>query len=639
MTPNPSSDPPILAPAASPAAPASAPPELPVAPKLPSFLEAAGEPVETPSDPFPVLRTALASFRAELSEACPEIGRMLSEPLDRVTKPEVTLTFSGPFNAGKSTLLNAALRRPLLPMDELPETGTICRLRPGRDDAGLLRTRDGIQPIPCTTEVIRHYCSVLASDGERRGPEATEQELEMVLQGSPIPPQVCWADSPGINDTRTMDERAFLAASEADLVVWVINSRSPFSEAEDQFLQRVAGLLGPTSLLFVLNAFLADRTPEAWREFSERIEPALRTRLADHREAMGVPRDVAPPMISVCAKAALRAEEAGFGAAGLLPFITSLQGRDLPRVRISRLQRVAGALDLVAEKIRERLERVRSETAAAETAESEAVSKDTQELRRIKVVVEGAVASLYSALAERVKGSAASGAASIKKPIRRDDTYRLRLIGDVKIGAETAVDTLVANLNTEAMASGRRVIPDSLTEAMKRLLDTDDVPLVVARHPPKRKSLNKGMVVAASYGFIYMILFGLSGCLIGAYFGYNLSGGFGGFVGFVMGGIAGAIAGWTVAIRKGERVNRDEAETLDVAETRSRVGGSAAQVLLEMNSRRTKVIELIMRHFSRPGELEATRAGRLLETRLQAHGKTAEYLANSTREIARHIVP
>ena len=131
MTPNPSSDPPILAPAASPAAPASAPPELPVAPKLPSFLEAAGEPVETPSDPFPVLRTALASFRAELSEACPEIGRMLSEPLDRVTKPEVTLTFSGPFNAGKSTLLNAALRRPLLPMDELPETGTICRLRPG----------------------------------------------------------------------------------------------------------------------------------------------------------------------------------------------------------------------------------------------------------------------------------------------------------------------------------------------------------------------------------------------------------------------------------------------------------------------------------------------------------------------------
>ena len=601
----------------------------PAQPTLP-FLDTAGETEVAPADPFGDLLGELASLGSDLDAASPEIGALLAQALKRVGKTEVQVTFSGHFNAGKSTLLNAALGRSLLPMDELPETGTIWRLRPGRDDAGLLRTKNGIQPIPCTTEVIRHYCSVLSGEGERRDPEAIEQELEMVLQGSPIPPQVCWADSPGINDTGTMDERAFLAASEADLVVWVVNSRQPFSEPEDDFLRRVVEHLGPKAVVFVLNAFLRKETPEGWLEFSQEIEPALRTRLADHREAMGMPPDLTPPMIAVCAKAGLQTEEQEFGVPGLQPFVSGLQGRDLPRVRISRLHRLAAALDQVAGKIQERLESVRAEAAAAEVAARKLAAKDTRELQRLKPIVESAVGSFFLTCAEKAKGCAAKVSAAIGKPIIRDQSYSLQLTACMTTVAENAIDILVANLNTEAMISARKAIPDDQVKALKELLKPAQANLAVARNPPKGKGMNKGYLVALSYGFILAPLGMAIGAGLGAFVGRAISSA--GFVAFA-GAVFGFFMGRALALKKGARISRDEAEATDIAETKANVGGAIARVVSELESRRAKMIEFLIHHFSSPVDFEATGSAGVLEVLWQALGKTAVRLASTARDI------
>src|SRR4051794_22014348 len=81
---------------------------------------------------------SIAAIVAALDVEAPAHGRSIRTVHERLNRPMATLTFGGRFKAGKSTLLNAALRRPLLPTRDLPETGSNCHLSAGARDTAVI---------------------------------------------------------------------------------------------------------------------------------------------------------------------------------------------------------------------------------------------------------------------------------------------------------------------------------------------------------------------------------------------------------------------------------------------------------------------------------------------------------------------
>ena len=69
---------------------------------------------------------------------------------------------------GKSTMMNAVVGRDILPVDDVPETGAICCLLAGGQDAAAVVEGGTRRSIPCTTEAIRSEITLLSVQGDRR---------------------------------------------------------------------------------------------------------------------------------------------------------------------------------------------------------------------------------------------------------------------------------------------------------------------------------------------------------------------------------------------------------------------------------------------------------------------------------------
>ncbi|QYO62664.1 dynamin family protein [Leptolyngbya sp. 7M] len=133
----------------------------------------------------------------------------------------VTLTFGGCFSSGKSTLINALLRRALLPTAKIPETGTLCRIQAGAADRAEVISQSGTRPIPLTTEAIAAHVSLIdRATGESKQQVLGTEEVRLQVTHSHIPQGQVILDSPGIDDSGVMDARAAQAASRSDVILW-----------------------------------------------------------------------------------------------------------------------------------------------------------------------------------------------------------------------------------------------------------------------------------------------------------------------------------------------------------------------------------------------------------------------------------
>ena len=135
--------------------------------------------------------------------------------------------------------------------------------------------------VPFSTEAIAGAVKLLGKDGAQRDSVLGIERLDITLADSAIPPATVWVDSPGINDTDAMTERAEAAATAADVLVWVVNSRQPISETEQELLARHLASHGAASVVFIVNAFLEEDSPDGWAEFSADDGPAIAARIMD----------------------------------------------------------------------------------------------------------------------------------------------------------------------------------------------------------------------------------------------------------------------------------------------------------------------------------------------------------------------
>jgi Dynamin family len=378
--------------------------------------------------PEPVDTAALAALAALASELdAPGLATEARTAAERLVAGRFYVACVGQFKRGKSTLLNALVGRPLLPVGVTPVTAVVTVLRYGERDGARIRFADRDWR-DIRTDLLVGYVSELHNSENKIGVAAVEVFVPSPLLASGM----CLVDTPGIGsvfDGNTQATRAFVPHVDAALVV--LGADPPISGEELALVADVARQV--PELVFVLNK--ADRLSDAEREEAARFTEGI---LA---ERLGRP---VPRLLHVSATEQL----AGNGP-----------GRDWPALQhaLERLARDAGAGLLHAAERRE-AGRLTKRLLAEEEEQRGALARPREESDR-------RIANLSSSLRDAERAMADLGyllQAEVDRLTRRFEEGRARFLAEVVPAARTelrrAIDTLPdRGLRTSAHENARQL--------------------------------------------------------------------------------------------------------------------------------------------------------------------------------------
>ena len=195
--------------------------------------------------------------------------RHLAAARTRVAEDRFNLVVLGEFKRGKSTLINALLRRNVLPTGVVPLTSVVTIIAAGDDDRLRVYFHDGHEEEHPLGE-LAEYVTEARNPGNRLGVELARVELEhdLLRVGLEL------VDTPGIGSIHSHNTevaRGFL--SRVDAALCVLDAGQPLSEAERELFREAAGRV--PRLMLVVNKI--DHLDHADRELAvEFIRSALR---------------------------------------------------------------------------------------------------------------------------------------------------------------------------------------------------------------------------------------------------------------------------------------------------------------------------------------------------------------------------
>jgi hypothetical protein len=182
----------------------------------------------------------------------------------------------GCFSTGKSTLLNAIVGEPVLPVKVNPSTAILTELVHGEQPAVEVRYRDGsTRDLDLPSFLAEFQLRDTASD--------PFGNVDRAVLSVPLPllkDGVVVVDSPGLDDDEIRTARTLSSLPEADAVIVVLNASRFLTELERRILRRELLPRGLTNLFFPVTmvdllASIAD-DPEAERKaMVERARQAL----------------------------------------------------------------------------------------------------------------------------------------------------------------------------------------------------------------------------------------------------------------------------------------------------------------------------------------------------------------------------
>jgi GTP-binding protein EngB required for normal cell division len=246
---------------------------------------------------------------------------------DRLDGARLRVLVTGEAKRGKSTLINALLRRDVLPSGVAPLTAIATTVRYGDEQRAEVRFLDGHEE--------KHPLTSLADFVTERGNPRNQHKVADVtvyLNAPVLADGVELVDTPGTGSVFQWDtEAAHEALRTMDAAVFVLTADPPISASERDLLGHVADLSVTT--FAVLNK--ADHLDEAGlaeaAEFTSQV-------LAE----AGHPGTVYP----MSARAALADGDAGFTAfeTAFTAYLSSRRKADLHASAIAQARRVAGSL-------------------------------------------------------------------------------------------------------------------------------------------------------------------------------------------------------------------------------------------------------------------------------------------------------
>ncbi|MUG93042.1 dynamin family protein [Scytonema sp. UIC 10036] len=258
---------------------------------------------------------------------------------NHLTYPNFRIAVFGPFNHGKSTLINAMLGDRALPIDLIPTTGAAIIVRYGTS----LRTRviltDGTEVYRSGTEVLKQF-AVLDNDRRMRSDVAS---VEVFCPHPFLDTGVEFLDLPGTNDREEQDNLVRQQLLSADLVVQLLDARKLMTLGERENLRDWLLERGIKTVIFVAN-FINLLEPEEQKQVQNRLRFIAESFRAELPSGFSnLYRVDALPAL----RARLKGDVAAASSSGLVAFESALQNivstfqQNSQKVRLPRVEPIA----------------------------------------------------------------------------------------------------------------------------------------------------------------------------------------------------------------------------------------------------------------------------------------------------------
>lgn len=349
----------------------------------------------------------------------------------------VTVGFAGHFSSGKSSVLNALLRREVLPTSDFPETGVPCWIRRGDHDRAVAQRNGQVSEISVDPAAIGALTSLVSDAGDYRREPLDVTGLWLTVTGGSVPAGMIWADLPGVNDTERMTDRATAAIGQLDVLVWVIDSRRPMSQTDQEHLRGLTEQHGIEDFVFVVNAFLDEDSAAGWQRFQDRAAAFQYRRIAEADLVM------VPEVGYVSARAAI-AEPDKFGAPQTRRLVESLRDSRSARVLAARRRKAATSVRTLIADLEPLTERTTHWLTARRVEWENQRAEADRRVQGLRAVLNPAVDWHLHRHAPGVEhcGRTTAYSVMVAGPLRRDGFYEYHLTNAI----HTVVDVFVAEL-------------------------------------------------------------------------------------------------------------------------------------------------------------------------------------------------
>ncbi|MEH2073273.1 MAG: dynamin family protein [Nostoc sp.] len=263
---------------------------------------------------------------------------------NHLVNPSFRIAVFGPFNHGKSTLLNAMLGNRTLPIDLIPTTGASITVKYGSDVLTRIMLVDGTEISRSGTEVLQQFAIL---DGNRQ----MRKDVASVEVFCPYPfleTGVEFLDLPGTNDRDEQDNLVREQLLSADLVIQLLDARKLMTLGERENLRDWLLDRGIKTVIFVAN-FLNLLEPDEQKQVQNRLLFVAESFRAELPPGFSnLYRVDALPAL----RARLKGDVAAANSSGLAAFETALQNivgilqSNRGNVRLPRVQAIASQIQL-----------------------------------------------------------------------------------------------------------------------------------------------------------------------------------------------------------------------------------------------------------------------------------------------------
>ena len=202
----------------------------------------------------------------------------LHELNERIKNDRFNLAVLGEFRRGKSTLINALLRTPVLPSDIVPTTASVNRITYDPQPKARVEYFDGTSH-EIALEELADYAT---QDGEKRD---NVREVTVWYPTVYCSNNVDIYDTPGLNDTEEMTRATMDVIDKMDIAIFTLAANVNFSASESEFLSERLLTSNVGRVIFVITR-MGEYTPEQ----RERIINSVRRGI--EQKVMSKARDV-----------------------------------------------------------------------------------------------------------------------------------------------------------------------------------------------------------------------------------------------------------------------------------------------------------------------------------------------------------
>jgi len=182
----------------------------------------------------------------------------------RVQDPSSKVLVTGDLNAGKSSFVNALLRRNAMPVDQQPCTTAFCQVHDAAENQGLEEVHilnpalhyDPLDPSSHSKGSLAQLEHIVADN------DSTDQIIKVYLNDTRPPDQsllnnglvnISLIDAPGLNRDSLHTTALFARQQEIDVVVFVVSAENHFTLSAQQFLSNASN--EKAYLFIVVNKF------------------------------------------------------------------------------------------------------------------------------------------------------------------------------------------------------------------------------------------------------------------------------------------------------------------------------------------------------------------------------------------------